>query len=622
MAKKKTGTVLGPIVQVRDLTAGVNLRPSPTNVQPNQARRLLNTSISNVGELGVYPGYDGFMTSLGARRIQGGRRIYLDGAVFTLIGDNGSVYKPSDAGVAGSAVLASLHATNPMDFVYDRDIVAVFDGSNVPKKTEDGTTWTQLGISAPSAAPTLSAVAGGSLVSGNTYEVSYAYYDASLAQIGADSATATQAVAGANLTVRAAVTASVDPQVDSIKVYVRDVTSGETVRRLQGTYANTSTNRDITTNNWDAQDEAPETNLPAVAMSFGCVWKNRWWGRDATVKNRLRFSQIFQPQSWPADFYVDIPFIRGEEIEAVMPLGDTLVVCGYTAIYIIFGQTSLDFEVRPALGAQTGALGHRAIQVVENGVVHAGAPGIYLYNGASDELLSYPIDPAWQDCVGNTTAAELTLLALCYHVTTKELRVAVPRLYPDSTRGEWILDLNRGRQAETGPAWFSTDRSIGGYIQWDGEEANAGDNGRIFSWAVATASLNEERVGTSADGADITMRYEGYMLPFGLQMARIIDTYLEYQPASGNITVDLKVDGRTIGAQSFALGNDLAVIGTAIIGTSVIGGGDRTMLPIQWALGAEGRAAQFLLTYTGMGSPKFYTYGHNSIVEDIPRGLA
>lgn len=612
---------MGPIVQVRDLTAGVNLRPSPTNVQPNQSRRLLNTAISNTGELGVYPGYEGFMDSLGDRRIQGGRRIYLDTQTFTLVADNGSLYSPNDSsGIAGSALLSGLSSSNQIDFVYDRDIVAVLDGSNVPKKSVDGSTWTQLGITAP-AAPTLSAVAGGSLVSGDTYEVSYAYYDAALNHVSNSTATATQAAAGANLTVRVAVTASTDPQVDSIKIYVRDVTAGESVRRLQGTYANTTTNRDITSNNWDAQEEAPTDHNVAEPMSFGCVWKNRWWGRDATVKNRLRFSQIFQPQSWPTDFYVDIPFIRGEDITGVLPLGDTLIVCGYTTFYIIFGQTSLDFEVRPALGAQTGAFGFRALALVENGVVHAGAPGVYLYNGANDELLSYPIDPAWQDAVGNSTSAELSKLPIAYHAIYKELRVAVPRLYPDSTRGEWILDLNRGRQSETGPAWLATDRSIGGYILWDGEEASAGDNGKLFSWSPTTASLWRERVGTSADGADLTMRYEGYMLPFGLQVARIIDTYVEYQPADGTLSADLKVDGRYMGAQSFDLGTGLAVVGTAIVGTSAISGADRKALPIMWPLDAEGRAAQLFLTYTGQGSPKIYTYGHNAFPEDIPRGF-
>jgi hypothetical protein len=623
MAKRKAaGTVIGSIFQVRDFTAGVNLRSSPTTIQPNQARRLSNGHIGNPGELSVFPGYAGFMDSLGARRIQGGRRIYIGGVdPFTILADNGTVYTVADDGTVSSGLVGSLSTTAAIDFPYDGDMVAVFDGANVPKKSTNGTAFTQLGISAPGVAPTASAVAGGSLVDATTYRISYAYYNSNLAATGNESATVNQAAAGANLTVRVSVTASADPQVTHIKIYAMDVTAGETVRRLAATIANATTTHDITANNWDGQEEPATDHNVAEAMSFGCVWKNRWWGRDGSVGNRIRFSQIFQPMAWPDTYFVDIPFTRGEDIQALVPLGDTLIVFGFTQVYIIFGQTSLDFEVRPALGTETGALGFRAVDVIESGVVHAGASGVYLFNGSSDELLSYPIDVAWRAYVDAASASELARTPLVYHKQHKELRIGVSQVYPTADRGEWILDLNRSRNSETGPAWFATDRTIGGYIQWDGEEGAAGGQGRLFSWAVATASLWEERTGTSADGADLVMRYEGYTVPLGLQVGRVIDTYLEYQPADGTLSVDLKVDGSLMGAQEIDLGTGLAVIGEAIIGTSVISSGDRSTLCVTWPLNAEGRAAQFYLTYTGQGSPKFFTYGHNIMPEPLPRGL-
>jgi hypothetical protein len=57
-------------------------------------------------------------------------------------------------------------------------------------------------------------------------------------------------------------------------------------------------------------------------VSFGVVWKNRWWARSATVKNRIHFTQLFQPQL-AALFFLDIPFERGDEIRALVPMGDT-----------------------------------------------------------------------------------------------------------------------------------------------------------------------------------------------------------------------------------------------------------------------------------------------------------
>jgi hypothetical protein len=626
VAKKSADTTIGPIFQVRDLTAGVNLRPTATTIQPNQARRLLGTAIGNPGELGVYPGHLVHSTSsVASRRAQGGKRIYLSASTFTLVADYGSVYLPSDAGVWGAAVSTGWHATNPVDFVYDRDMVAVLDGYTIPKKTTDGTTWTQLGISAPATDPTATAVAGGSLVTAHTYEFAYAYYDSTLTHIGNISDTVQVAAANPNLTARVAVTASTDAQVSHIKLYARDVTAGETVLRWQSTVANTTGNIDVAANIWDAQEEAPTDHNVAVAMSFGCVWKNRWWGRDATVKNRLRFGQIFMPQGWPATFYVDIPFERGEDITMLVPLGDVLIVFGYTRFYLIIGQTSLDFEVRPALGGQTGALGFRAGDVMENGVIHGGALGTYLFNGASDELLSYNIDPAWSAAMTNTSQADLALLPLVYHKASKELRVAVQYLFPASGHGEWILDMKRTKETgeiDTGPAWFSTARDVGGYIQWDGNEAVTGNQGRLFSWNTATVELTEERVGMTANGANRTMEYDGYVLPFGLQNARLIETYIEYQPCAGTLTADLKVDGHRIGAQAFDLGSNMAMYGTAVYGTDTYAGGaTRAVLPIMWPLEAEGRTAQLLLSYAGKGDFKVYTYGHNGLPEDLPRGV-
>ena len=62
-------------------------------------------------------------------------------------------------------------------FVYDRTIVVAYDGVNTPKKSVDGMTWTNFGITPP-AAPTLSAVSTtGTLVTTHVYEVAYTYVD-------------------------------------------------------------------------------------------------------------------------------------------------------------------------------------------------------------------------------------------------------------------------------------------------------------------------------------------------------------------------------------------------------------------------------------------------------------
>jgi len=231
----------------------------------------------------------------------------------------------------------------------------------------------------------------------------------------------------------------------------------------RGEYANTTGNIDLTSNTWSTNAPAPtDHTVPIATLGWAIPWKNRWWAVDTAVPNRIYFTQIFEPQSWPALFYIDIPFERGDGIAAIIAQGDTLVVFGKASKpFVIIGQTSLDFEVRPALGAQAGAFGQRSCDTVENGIIHAAAEGVYIFDGSSDRLLSYNIDPGWQDLVQHSTASDLALIPVVYHGLRKELRIAVPRLYPWGSAGEWILDLNRTRTQEI-PAWTQTDRTVGG----------------------------------------------------------------------------------------------------------------------------------------------------------------
>jgi hypothetical protein len=611
------------LLRVDDLSAGIDLRRSPSLLKPNRARRLRNFSLQEPGALLVYPGWRTHSTaSLGAGRCQGGQRVYLSGSTFTLAAFGGSVYKPSDAGVWNAAVLAGLHASNEIYFPYDRDLVAVFDGSSVPKKSTDGTTWTQMGITAPTVAPTASAVAGGSLTNGNTYELSYTYTSSALGTESNASATVQQAVAAGNLTVRGSVTASADPQVDGINVYLRDVTGGETVRRKYASYANATTTHDVTSNTWSSAVEEPNDHDVPPALAFGVLWKNRWWARHATVKNRLHFTQIFESQSWPTLYYIDIPFERGDDISAIIAFGDTLVVFGQASKpFLIIGQTSLDFEVRPSVVAEAGAFGPRAVELIENGIVHAVAEGVYIFDGASDRLLSDDIDPGWRDLVNNSAVvADLHRMAVTYHRARKEIRVAVPRLFPYGTAGEWILDLHRTRLQDTA-AWTSTDRTIGGYIHWDGNEATAGDRGRLLSWSDTVGKLYEEAYGTSADGGTLASDYEGPTFVTGLNTTQFTAIYGEVQPSTGTFGLEIRVDGSSVSTPSIDLGSGLPYYGVASYGVEFYGGKERKAFVKDLPLAAEGRSITVKATYVGTDSFRWFNYAFSHIREALPRGL-
>jgi hypothetical protein len=626
MAKRSTpalGVADYSLATVDDLTNGVDLRHTPTLMQPGRARVLRNVSISEPGVWQPYPGHRSFsLSNLGAGRLQGAQRIYLSsGAPFTLAARSGSVYKPADDGTWGASVLAGLHASNDVFFPHDRNLVAAFDSSSVPKKSADGTTWTQDGITPPGA-PGLSAVAGGSLVSGNSYEVSYSYQDDGLVFESNEGTVATVTPAGANLTIRVSVVASTDPQVDKINIYIRNVSAGESVRRRVVQLANATATYDITSATWTTGVDAPTTHTVPVAMSFGAVWKNRWWGRDATVKNRIRFTEIFLPQAWPALYYIDVPFERGDEVRGMIALGDTLVVFGDTKAYLIIGQTSLDFEVRPSAGVIAGAFGPRAVCVVEQGIVHAANGGAYLFDGASDSLLTQDITTAWQDFVARTSGADLARLPVVYHDTRKEVRIAVPRLHPLGTPGEWVLDLVRTRSQQNEPAWTSTTRDIGGYLPWDGPESSVGNRNRLFTWSTTDGILREEAVGTSADGADMDVEYEGpALVPAPRRVCRFIDLTIEYAPVAGSFGVEIRVDEAVVGSVTFTLGAAGAIYGTSVYGTATYASTVRQQVQVPLPLEAEGRSISLYARYQGQATFKWFTYAVGTVPEPQLRGL-
>lgn len=624
MAQLKAKGAETALMNVSDLTGGIDRRTAPTLLKPDRARRLRNARLSVAGRWIPRPGWDQTSTtSLGSDRGQGGTRVYIDGvAPFLLYGFNGGVYRPSDAGVFGAAVLTGLDTTNAMDFPSDAQIVAVFDGVTVPKKSEDGTTWTQMGITAPTVVPGVSAVAGGSLTNGSTYAVAYAYKDSGLALSSNGGSASTQVVAAGNLTVRATFTLSADPQVDLIDIYVRDVTAGETVLRYYSSVANTgSPSVDITSNTWSNAAEIPTTHDVPPALSFGVVWKNRWWAKDPAGSTTLRFSEIFQNQVWPTDYTVDIPFPTGDEIRAIVPLGDSLIVFGSSHPgFIIFGQTSLDFDVRPTSGIEAGCFGFRAWDFLETGVVHAAPEGIYVFDGASDRLLSYDFENDWREMVETGPEADLERMAVCYHQRDKELRIATSLIPIYGTPGEWVLDLARTKIGNI-PAWSTTDREIGGYIYWEGPELISSNRGRLWSWALEDGILNEESVGTSADGSNMDAEYSGPAFTVPLKVSRFTHLYGEYRPSDGTFGVTINVDGIDVSSQTVNIGGGLSVIGTAIIGTSTIGGASRAMFALELPLSAEGRALTVSGRYQGQDILEWYTYGIEYQPEPDVRGI-
>jgi hypothetical protein len=631
MAKVATRrAVAQPVYQtipVTDLTGGLDLRRSLTLLDPTRARVLRNFSLAEPGALRVRPGWESFTSNaLSTKAFKGGQRVYLGSTQGTLVALDGGIYLVPDSGVFDStAKLTGLSTSNQVYFPFDRDIVAALDGATTPQKSTNLTTWTRLGIAPPPVRSTTAINAQASDLSTSEFAIVVTYKDRGLAyESDPSTANSTIRLTSTGFAIIVNAPNSTDAQVDAIVVYAKNITAGETVYRKATSgamSAGVSSTFVINSSAWSANEEAPSTHGVPPLLAFGVSWKNRWWARHATIPTRLYFTEIFQPQAWPSLFYIDLPFVNGDEITAIQPQGDTLLVKGQSQVFLVVGQTSLDFEVRPSLGAQGGALGPRATAAIEAGVAHASAEGVFIFDGAQDTLLSHDITPAWKDLIDNAPSSAVANVAMVYDWRQKELRIAVPRVFPTGAPGEFVLDLNRTRENET-PAWTQTDRTISNYIFWDGDEPVQGNRGRLQSYPSTAARLFDESVGMTANGADMSAEYNGPALSAGLHRARFTDLHIEYEPHGGNFTAETVVDGVSQGQIAIGIGAGLAVYGTAVYGTAKYGGSGRRKGYTPLPLGSDGRTVQQNFVYEGQESFALYTYAPGMVPEPAPRQMS
>ena len=612
-------------IEVQDLTGGIDLRRSPTLLDPKKSVVCRNFSLSEPGALRVRAGYESFSTLLSTKAAQGAARIYLGSTQGTLVAVDGHIYLLNDNGTWNSTAVSSGFSTvNQIYFPHDRNLVAAFDGSTTAKKSTDLVTWSRLGIAKGTVASTLSVGGAGGELSTSEFGIVYSYKDRGLSFISDPIATASTCrltSTGAIITVQ--VPNSTDPQVDAIVLYARNVTAGETVYRKASSGAmsgGVSSTYTITSSNWSANDEAPSTHGVPPVLSFGVVWKNRWWARSADYPTRLYFSEIFQPQGWPALYYIDLPFTNGEQINAIQALGDTLLVMGLGEIFLVIGQTSLDFEVRPSLGAQAGAVGPRAVTAVEAGCVHVSPEGVFIFDGATDRMLSHDQTPGWRDMIDNSASSSIEQIPVIFDWREKELRIGVPRIFPSATAGEWVLDLNRTREGND-PAWAQTDRPVRQYIFWDGDEPVQGNRGKLQSISSTGVKVFTESVGTTADGGNLAAEYQGPTLSAGIHRARFTDLHVEYEPHSGALTAETVVDGQSMGQIALTIGSGLATYGVSEYGLASYGGSGRRKAYTPLPLNSDGRNVSQNFTYSGQEAFALYNYNLGMVPEPAARQI-
>jgi hypothetical protein len=221
--------------------------------------------------------------------------------------------------------------------------------------------------------------------------------------------------------------------------------------------------------------------------------------------------------------------------------------------------------------------------------------------------------------IRNGNVTELQRIPVAYDNIRKELRVSVPRRYPSGTFGEFVLDLSRTNQQRGQSAWTETNRTIGGYIHWNGPEASAGDRGRLFSWHSSMARVFEENSGLTANSSNMVAEYEGPGLTLGNRQGRWVDVRGEYEPNDGTFSVEAVVDGKSQGSITLSIGSGQATYDTSVYGTATYAGTGRRQFFTNLPIGSEGRTYVQKAQYTGQKAFKWFTVTPGLVPETTSR---
>lgn len=663
------------IVSVSDLTAGMDRQQHPSLLRSDQSVITVEWTLNNPGRLRTRAGFVNFVNAEDPNYphvfpLLGGARVYLrDVDPFTVVvqdvvGD-GELRSPSDDGLMGNGHVAGLDPTAAVNFTYDPQLVAFFNGVDTPQKSQSGTAWSRLGKSQP-AAPVLSGVPGGSLITGNEYEIVVTWRENELAppllHEGPPSPVASH-TPGANQTIR--VDRPPLPAGENIAewvIYARNVTAGESTHRRVAVVPIATLIFDITENVWFPNGvPAPFGNDPAALFEFGAYWNGRWWTFDPERPNVLRFSNLFDGQSWPGTNNVELPFERGDTGSAIVPYGDTLLLFGTNNLGLLVGETATEFVFRLLPNITAGAIGPRAAVVVEGTVVHAAHSGIFLFDGASDRELSLNIADEWLKMIQTTEPGVLRRLPMVFDHLQHELRIAVPQLPPlpafmtpdefpeeGAAGGEWVLFTQRMRSLG-GPVWALTKRPTSLYIHWNGNENTAFFRGRLLradarSWedsgGATVSRLWDENRGTqltrvTADIEDVLgpLRacYQSPIFSTGFLTTRQLGVWgevvvfgggLNFQPTSGEERLGVQFLNFGEAAESVPpYGDPIPTYGTA---TRLYGAGlnvARGVKPFFMTLPLEAEGTNFgvELCYEGSNAFEFHRYAWGIVQEPVPR---
>lgn len=550
------------LLQIADWTGGLNTRVSKFLVKDNQAVEISNFFFGLGGVLKVRPGSDRkTTTSFGAGGIKGGVRYYPVGSA-QLVVDHGTMVRQStDGGVTFSTLTLPvvLSAFTRAHYVQTQDLLFRADGVNTPLKY-NGTTVTRWGLVAPASAGSGAETTGGSLTTLAIYQWKITFVSATSESNGNTTAGSITLTGANNKVNLSSIPVSSDAQVTSRRVY-RTKANGAIFYFERTIGDNVTTTSELSSADSALGVEMPtDKDAPPADLEFVELFKNRLFGIRASNRRQVLFTELFEPEAWPLDFGINIPFPEGDSATGLRARGDLLFVFGTSTIFVIVGDTPFNFTIRQTF-ADEGYVSSWGVIEVENVTMGPTRFGFQAFDGANAKILSVEIEPTLRNEID---LANLSTAAGAYDIENRVGRWSVP--FKDGTRGEIVFDLFRR-------AWTRTTRSIANYMPFRGSP----DQGELYTGDPSNGYVWQENVGTNDEGANILAKYRTKTFEVGTPRykKRFWHSWFDFKPSGGTLSVTA-TGGSGLHIETFSpsllQAGSATLYGTGEYGVSTYGG--------------------------------------------------
>lgn len=196
-----------------------------------------------------------------------------------------------------------------------------------------------------------------------------------------------------------------------------------------------------------------------IAAHSGRLWVAHTLESAVSHPNRVRWSHPNQPEDWRTDDYIDIDTgVDGDEIVAIVPQGEVLLVFKRHAVYVVAGYDDSTYQVYP-LSRDVGAAGPSAVVGTEAGCF------FYDVNGGVHVVRGNRIDHLFERLMnvildGSVPDAYASGVALGY--SKRKLYVSVPWEGSTVNARTFVLDLDLSKQG----SWTAYDVAAVRWCLW------------------------------------------------------------------------------------------------------------------------------------------------------------